>query len=255
MSPKARKSSGKPRNRPNIVVVLTAGVTLLLAGWFLSGSYAGYNDFMARGYLEAWEYQNRLKNQSGQVFTPSTEQLASARRYATLATTLSPSNADFQLTLGNAYLWGSAQAGVQDWKAPALNALRQACALSPARPDLWVRLARAKSIAGEFDHEFDTALARGNQLGPWRPSSMYDIIETGLIVWPRLSSAARETVMSTIQRSQQWHPASSNGAGYALNIQQLVSRLHRNDEVCSLLPHAGEPCPFKAAPGSAPGQT
>ncbi|HEX5361746.1 MAG TPA: hypothetical protein VFW49_11815 [Fluviicoccus sp.] len=239
--------------------ILGAGLLgLLVSGWFIAGSIAGYHEFAARSFLDAWSYQNSLLNVIGRSFSPTPTQTASARQHADLAVRLAPWNADNQLTAGNVYLWESASAApAPQWREKSLMLLRNACRISPSRPDLWARLARGKLMVGEVDAEFATALQNASRLGAWRPSTMYDIVEIGLRAWPKLDQATRESVLGIIANSQTWNAAPNVSIRHALVIQELTERLGRKADVCQQLTGPARAsqrfCP--ADSNSKPGQT
>lgn len=73
-----------------------------------------------------------------------------------------------------------------------------------ARPDwpyTWVQLAYVKLRLGEFDAEFDTALARGFELGPWRLDANRWLAEIGLRAWSSLNDDQREQALESVRRT------------------------------------------------------
>lgn len=81
-----------------------------------------------------------------------------------------------------------------------LQAVRIALASNPVSPYLWTNLLLLKRGLGEYDAEFQHALHRAVELGPWEPTAQLAQADVGLSAWSFLSAEEQELVKQVFDR-------------------------------------------------------
>ena len=76
----------------------------------------------------------------------------------------------------------------------AAEDFRQALSSRPLWPYSWANLLTTKDKLGQVDMEFNTALSRSAELGPWEPRVQLQVIDSGLRNWGKLGGAERAVV-------------------------------------------------------------
>ena len=177
--------------------------------------------YKARYLLSQWEEGQRL---------PTDDEVVRALDSASSALGWAPNNTEYMdlkahiLTYKGLLYWESLPFAAVTEEAVAFYL--QSTQIRPKWPYAWARLALLKAHRGEFDGEYQTALLRAVEYGPWERNVQKTIAEAGLYGWTQLEEASRDALIATIQRG--------------LNVQfktmaNIVMRHHRKVFVCAYL--------------------
>ena len=139
-----------------------------------------------------------------------------------------PNNPDYLDFAGRLQILQSGQAGVVGAERrllleSAATNFRRALAVRPLWPYSWVNMLTTKDKLGQVDIEFNTALTRSAELGPWEPRVQLQVINSGLRYWGRLGSAERELVQQKVLDALKVQPR---------NAFALVKEYGRADLLC-----------------------
>ena len=186
--------------------------------------------------IAAWQAESFVRdwNQSGEA--PSPRAWDTARAAADRAIRLYPgSNGDYLDRLGRIQEWRHfdlpfGHPDAESSRRAALAAYRQAVQARPDWPYSWTQLAYVKLRLGEFDSEFDEALERGFENGPWRLHVNRQLAEISLLGWPQLSPLQRQRGLESMRR------ATALSAGAGRQLHDLAQRLDRTAPFCAALP-------------------
>lgn len=181
---------------------LTVGVVLLMALLSLIGgacmTLAGVARYQADAFIENWEKSDT---------EPPTQAWEIAHAAAQRAVAFYPvANGDYLDRLGRVHAWRYFRHPVTDVQAQrsrqaALHAYQAAVVARPTWPYTWARLAHAKLSLQQFDSEFDEALDRAFELGPWRIGVNRERVNIGFSAWPELSGKQRRAILESAIRS------------------------------------------------------
>jgi len=80
----------------------------------------------------------------------------------------------------------------------AAGHFRQALEVRPLWPYGWVNLLAVKDKLGEMDREFNSALRKSAELGPWESRVQLQVVESGLRFWGELGTAERGVVQQKV---------------------------------------------------------
>ncbi len=244
MPPRSRKRRPRPEastTSRELLPLLASIACIPYVLWSVCNSIAGYQDFLGRSYIEAWQHQALQAELSGTAYSPTAADKENAQFHSRLATRLTPYNPDFLVTQGNTLLWDAAHATpvqpiASDKAETMLSSYHRAIDLRPTWPDNYLQLARAYVSLGLLGAEFQKALSSTMHYGPWKPDLMYGVIELGMAQWERLPPDSRKVVVETIDRSQRWNLDEKSNIRFSVSIWNLVVANNRKAEVCALLP-------------------
>lgn len=141
-----------------------------------------------------------------------------------------PNNPDFLDFYGRLQLLKASQPGVMGSERRQLLELaaanfRRALLARPLWPYSWVNLLAAKDKLGQADAEFNRALKKSADLGPWEPRVQLQVIQSGLRFWGRLGSIERAVVQKKVLDAFKVQPRSTF---------ELVKDYGRSDMICQL---------------------
>ena len=88
----------------------------------------------------------------------------------------------------------------------AADHFRQSLAVRPLWPYGWVNLLAAKDKLGQVDMEFNHALRRSAETGPWEPWVQLQFIDSGLRHWGRLGRAEQALVRQQVSSALKVRP-------------------------------------------------
>lgn len=208
---------------PTLALLLTALTLIVLGGRM---AMAGIASYQAQAFLDSWVTPAE---------EPSSRAWAVAHEAAQRAVTLYPvENGEYLDRFGLVHSWQQFRqpyglASAQASRSAALDAYRAAVAARPTWPDSWVRLAHAKLYLLQFDSEFDQALSRAAQLGPWRVGINRELTEIGLAAWPQLDAAQQAAVIESARRTVAYSPTE------AKRIHQLAQHTGMIEVLCESL--------------------
>lgn len=211
--------------RLGLCVLLLCTLSLAVVGLRLL--IAGVAAHQAQRFIDDWE---RL----GAV--PSRQAWDIAEAAAQRSLTFYPgANGDGYERLGKIYEWqhyglNFGDAVAEPSRLQARDAYRLAIAARPNRPDTWVLLAFVKLRLLEFDAEFDQALARGFESGPWRMGINRGLAKIGLIAWPQLDETQRRQILESVRRTVEFSQAQ------ALGLFGVADRIGQTEMLCDSLP-------------------
>lgn len=114
-----------------------------------------------------------------------------------------PNNPDYLDFSGRLLVLEASQPGVmgserRELLESAARVFRQALEVRPLWPYSWANLLSAKDKLGQVDIEFNLAMNRSAELGPWEPRVQMQVVETGLRYWSRLGGAERTLVQQKV---------------------------------------------------------
>jgi len=114
-----------------------------------------------------------------------------------------PGNPDFLEFSGRLLTLQASQPGVMGTERRVLlesaaTNFRQALTVRPLWPYTWANLLYTKDKLGQVDLEFNKALNRSAELGPWEPRVQMQVLESGLRNWSKLGSAERAVVQQKV---------------------------------------------------------
>ena len=168
------------------------GVLLYFAGRVF---VADVNAFQATAFLQDWTARGEVPSE------PAWEIAAVAAKRSVEFYPVTAGG--YYDKLGRVYEWrhqsaypGSAEA--LDSRQRALAAYRQAVAVRPRWPYTWARIAAVKMKLLQFDEEFDTALRKARELGPWRSRVNYVVAEVGITAWRELTPHQRQLIRQAL---------------------------------------------------------
>lgn len=141
-----------------------------------------------------------------------------------------PHNSDYLDFAGRLQILQTGQTGVVGaerrllLESAAAN-FRRALAVRPLWPYSWVNLLITKDKLGLVDLEFNTALRRSAELGPWEPRVQLQVINSGLRYWSELQNAERVLVRSQVLHALTVQPR---------EVFAIVKDFGRPDMICEL---------------------
>jgi len=231
----------KPNNLKIDGQTLTALSVLLLALLSLSAGacmlLAGLARYQADAFIEAWEKRG---------VEPQAQAWNIAHAAAQRAVAFYPvANGDYLDRLGRVQAWRHFRHPVTDLQAQhsrqaALHAYQASVVARPTWPYTWARLAHTKLLLQQIDSEFDEALNRAFELGPWRIGVNRELMNIGFNAWPKLSENQRLAILKSARRSVLY---STSEARQALKVAQqtginrmfctmLDSELKKERDIC-----------------------
>lgn len=206
-------------------ILLCCSLALAVVGLRLL--IAGVAAHQAERFVEDWERQGVLPSQQAWDIAEAAAQRAVAFYPG--------ANGDYYARLGKIYAWKHQQLDFGDAEAEpsrlqARDAYRLAIAARPDWPDTWVQLAFVKLHLLEFDEEFDRALARGFENGPWRMTINRGLAKVGLIAWPQLEPEQRRQILESARRTVEYSQAQTR------SLFNLADRIGQTPLLCGALP-------------------
>ena len=106
----------------------------------------------------------------------------------------------------------------------------KALELRPSSAYTWANLAEVKYQLGDTGHDFETALVRASDLGPFEPEVQAIVARYGLAVWNEVSSGTRAAIEARVAAGMRRNP---------MEMLQIAERRGRLDIACRHL--AGAP--------------
>ena len=123
----------------------------------------------------------------------------------------------------------------------AIEFQRKALRAQPVWPSSWAHLAVLKARNMEFDAEFEAAVERSVELGPWQPGVHIILVDIGLMRWNLLADSTRGLVAKAFSRR-----TSSEGslAGWLESIEDepVFTTLCEQSDLKSMQPEARLAC-------------
>jgi len=159
---------------------------------------AGFWSDQVKSFLADWE-------QNGQQ--PTAEAWQIAYQAASKATESYPViNGEYYSNLGLVFQWKQYQNFFGDPAAKhsrqqVLEAYRIAVIARPSWPYDWANLAYSKVRLLEFDQEYEAALQKAMEFGPWRSGITKQVAEMGLMSWQELDLPTQEIVLEAFNRT------------------------------------------------------
>jgi hypothetical protein len=110
-----------------------------------------------------------------------------------------PGNPDYLGLAGNLKVLRASQPGVvglehRELLEAAAQNYRDALAVRPLWPYTWVNLLSVKDKLGQVDEEFNRAMHKSAETGPWEPRVQVQLIRSGVRHWDALKSPERGLV-------------------------------------------------------------
>jgi hypothetical protein len=141
-----------------------------------------------------------------------------------------PGNPDYLDFAGRLLTLEASQPGVMGTEQHVLlesaaTNFRQALTVRPLWPYTWVNLLSTKDQLGQVDLEFNMALNRSAELGPWEPRVQMQVVESGLRNWSKLGSAERAVVQQKVLDALRRQPR---------QVFTVVKNYGRPDLICDV---------------------
>ena len=105
----------------------------------------------------------------------------------------------------------------------AADYYRNALAVRPLWPYSWVNLLSVKDKLGQVDMEFNSAMHRAVETGPWEPGVLSQVMSSGLHRWEYLGRTEKELIQKVIKTALKVQPR---------EVFSLVRSYGRPDLVC-----------------------
>lgn len=179
-----------------VLLALLLGLPLAAIGGCLL--LAGIASYQAQAFLDDW-------SNKGTAPAPHAWQIA--HDAAQRAIDLYPvANGQYLHRLGLIHQWQhrrvpSREAKAQASQRAALQAFRAASNAQPSWPDHWTAIADTKLRLLEIDDEFNQAMAKAHELGPWRIHINRRLAEIGFTAWPLLDDAGEAITLEAARRT------------------------------------------------------
>lgn len=175
------------------LLVLTCVAAILFG---ISWSWADYQSARANYIVASWQRGDKVTETDWQR----------AHNHISSALFFRPGNAAYLEDMAELHHWRSAQKGITAAELDqnleqSLRFYRSAITERPLWPYAWGNLALIKAQLRLWDGEFETALQRAQELGPWEPGVQLAVHEAGLISWRQLNMSARQLVLNNFKNS------------------------------------------------------
>jgi hypothetical protein len=201
-----------------VPALLSVLILLVILVWAILRANAAWHFFGAQTITESL-----FDSGGGKVvyFEAAESHLNSALRHF-------PGNPDYLDLAGRLKVLKAGQPGVvgaehRQLLESAAGDFRQALTSRPLWPYSWVNLLTAKDKHGQVDVEFNRALTRSAELGPWEPRVQLQVVDSGLRYWSRLGGAERTLVQQKVLDGLKVQPR---------NVFAIVKDYGRADLVC-----------------------
>jgi hypothetical protein len=201
-----------------VSALLSVLILLVILAWALLRANAAWHFFAAQTISEPLF---ETGNGDVAVFEATQSHLNTAlKRF--------PNNPDYLDFAGRLKILQVGQVGVmgaerRELLESAAGDFRQALAGRPLWPYSWANLLTVKDKLGQVDKEFNLALGRSAELGPWEPRVQLQVVDSGLRYWSRLGGAERELVQQKVLDALKVQPR---------NVFAIVRDYGRADLVC-----------------------
>lgn len=174
---------------PAVLVIFS----LLVLGWAALRAQAAWHYFAAQS-LTGQMYQADAITAAG---------IARANEHLERALQRFPAHPDYLDLAGYLKELQANQPGVVgDERSTLLESAagdyRGALAARPRWPYGWANLLSVKDKLGEVDSEFNRALEKAVELGPWEPRVQLQVIRSGIKQWPLLNEDQRALVRANL---------------------------------------------------------
>ena len=185
--------------RSKFLTLRGVGLLMVIVALLAILSWAGLRANAAWHFIEAQAIAKPLFETGG----GSTAAFETSQSHVNTALRRFPGNPDYLDFAGRLLVLQSSQPGVMGTErrmlleSAAVN-FRQALTVRPLWPYSWVNLLSTKDKLGQVDMEFNEALNRSAELGPWEPRVQLQVVESGLRYWSRLGSAERAVVQQKV---------------------------------------------------------
>jgi len=204
--------------RARIVSVFVILMLLVIIMW------AGQRTNAARHFLAAQTILNDML-EADQINQAGIDEALERIR---LALRTFPGQPDYQDFAGQLHELMADREGVvgqqrSDLLETAAGHYRKALSVRPLWPYSWVNLLSVKDKLGQVDMEFNKALHRAVETGPWEPRLQLAVITTGLRRWDRLRRTERNLIREEIIKSLKTQPR---------EVFMIARTFNRPDLVC-----------------------
>ena len=141
-----------------------------------------------------------------------------------------PNNPDYLDFAGRLLIIKAGQPGVvgaerRELLESAADNFRQSLAIRPLWPYGWVNLLAAKDKLGQVDMEFNYALRRAAETGPWESRVQLQLIDSGLRRWSRLARAEQALVRQQVSSALKVQPR---------QVFAVIKNYGRPDLICDV---------------------
>ena len=199
---------------PTVLII----ACLFVFGWASLRANAAWQFFAAQTLTEQM-YQAR-------AYTPVGIDEAVARLDKALARF--PNNPDFLDLSGHlkelkASQPGTAGAERGELLESAASDYRKALAARPLWPYSWANLLSVKDKLGQVDPEFNKAMNRAAETGPWEPRVQLQVVRSGIRHWDQLRGSERKLVQGKVRDALKVQPR---------EVFKIVRDYGRPDLIC-----------------------
>lgn len=117
--------------------------------------------------------------------------------------------------------------GGQEYLAQAAVHFAKAIELRPTSPYSWANLAATNYRMGDTGRQFETAIVRAAELGPWEPEVQRTVANYGLAVWDEVAPRTRAAIEGMVAAGMKRKP---------LELLQIANNRGRLAVACRHLP-------------------
>ena len=223
------------RRLVNILVVVAALVLLVMAAAdAMQLVKAGAFNNQTEAYLDFWREQQKKQPDDFQLKPRDYDIALHGAEQALAALPDSPEQWVLKARVedwGRQY--GLLQSGTENHSEsvqenPLLDTWHHAIALRPAWPYAWSDYAMARAQFSLIDSDFEAALFRANQLGPWEERVLENNALLGMHYHDWLSQPLQATLQDSLQRLTERYP---------YKAVSIARRYGRAGELCPWLTH------------------
>jgi hypothetical protein len=177
------------RMQVRFLKIALIAVTLAILGWSIMRANAAWHFLAARSITESMY-------ESGEFTGAGIEE---ASVHLSLALMRFDNHPDYLALAGHlrelqAGLPGSVGRERRQYLETAATYYRRAITARPLWPYSWANLLSVKDKLGQVDEEFNRAMSRAVETGPWEPRVQLQVIRSGLRQWDVLQTAERSIV-------------------------------------------------------------
>ena len=174
---------------------LPVGLLLVFCAIGVVTASSNYLSYFSMAQMEKWSCE-------GKISRP--EDWESVHQSLSMASHLSPLDADIQLSLGDLYAWkanGNAlwSESAHDSRLVAIGYYRNAIDLRPTSAAAWIKLTQAMLLNKQVNDTMFQALENGYRYGKTMPELKEKLIWLSLGIWPSLSDSLKQQTRDLVK--------------------------------------------------------
>ncbi len=212
--------------KPLLIAIMVCCVGIGLKAFTLI--MADINGYQAKRMIERWEKQDKITSQAD--LEHAYANIQRAREWA-------PQYPEFIADEALILRWHASSPTFIDSIEQADTLFRQALSLHeqeleqrPTWPYAWTAYASLKVVLGEIDDDFSRAMHNAFLYGPWESQVQLEIVQAGLMAWPKADKATKKLIFKTLDTAFQ-------GNKFIKELVQLTKDQHVFAIACMMPNH------------------